>query len=130
MSRPVLLDLFCGLGGAGMGYHRAGFEVIGVDIEPQPDYPFEFIQDDALELLRSGDVVPAIAVHASPPCQASSNATKGNRKRAGWMDEHIDLIPDTRRLLDAPAGARLAEARLARARASPAPWAEASSRAR
>jgi len=101
VTRPVLLDLYCGLGGAAMGYHQAGFDVIGVDIKPQPDYPFEFHQGDALEVLRSGDIAPAVAVHASPPCQASSNATKGNRRRAGWTDTHVDLIPETRRLLDA-----------------------------
>src|SRR5687767_3404586 len=104
--RPKLLDLYCGLGGAAMGYHRAGFEVVGVDIKPQPDYPFEFHQADALAVLRDSpswvlQMREIVAVHASPPCQASSNATKGNRRRAGWTDAHVDLIPETRELLDA-----------------------------
>jgi DNA (cytosine-5)-methyltransferase 1 len=66
--RPRLLDLFCGAGGAAMGYHRAGFDVVGVDIRPQPHYPFRFIEGDAIEYAKvwggSFD-----AIHASPPCQ-------------------------------------------------------------
>ena len=96
--RPRLLDLFCGAGGAAMGYHRAGFEVVGVDNRPQPNYPFEFIEADALE-------VPALfmqpsyfdAVHASPPCQAHS--TIGKQQRARRYHDHPDLVAPTRELL-------------------------------
>ncbi len=93
MNRPLLLDLFCGAGGAAMGYHRAGFDVIGVDIKPQPRYPFRFEQTDALEFLREGRARLAVAIHASPPCQAYSNAQRIRGR------EHPDLIAQVRELL-------------------------------
>jgi DNA (cytosine-5)-methyltransferase 1 len=105
--KPRLLDLFCGAGGAAMGYHRAGFEVVGVDIKPQPNYPFEFIQWDALALvkdwMRGRYVGPRFknlwqmvdAIHASPPCQAYSVLRRANPEA-----EYDDLIGPTRELLE------------------------------
>lgn len=89
-----ILDLFCCAGGAAVGYNRAGFEVVGVDLVPQPRYPFAFIQTDALSLdmrfIKSFD-----AIHASPPCQHYSplNALSPEKK-------YPDLVAPTRALLD------------------------------
>jgi DNA (cytosine-5)-methyltransferase 1 len=92
--KPRLLDLYCCAGGAGTGYARAGFDVVGVDIQPQPRYPFEFHQADALEYLtdhwREFD-----AIHASPPCQSYTPL--------GALHPHKvypDLVAVTRALLD------------------------------
>ena len=87
-DRPKLLDLFCGAGGAGMGYHRAGFDVVGVDLKPQPRYPFTFIQADALDYVAA-EGWRFDAIHASPPCQSHSIITPDKSK-------HVDLIPQTR----------------------------------
>lgn len=93
---PRLLDLFCGAGGAAMGYSRAGFEVVGVDIKPQPNYPFEFIQDDAMQLLAWADLRDYSAIHTSPPCQAFSVSTN---YRPENRTKYPDLVEPTRELL-------------------------------
>jgi DNA (cytosine-5)-methyltransferase 1 len=101
--KPRMLDLFCGAGGAAMGYHRAGFEVVGVDVRPQPHYPFRFIQHDALSVLRTYIADPLMdgpfdAIHASPPCQAFTRA-KHLRVAQGGSTTALDLVDPTRALL-------------------------------
>lgn len=96
--RPLLIDLFCCAGGAAAGYHRAGFEVIGIDVRDQPRYPYAFFKADALgflERLIKSKSRPA-AVHASPPCQRYSDLAKLNRN----AHEHPDLVDPTRELLE------------------------------
>lgn len=95
MKTPRILDLFCGAGGAAMGYHQAGFEVVGVDIRPQPRYPFEFIQADALAIDAGWVACTFDAVHASPPCQRFSDLAARNGNADAWPD----LIEPVRRLL-------------------------------
>ncbi|MBE7514454.1 MAG: DNA cytosine methyltransferase [Anaerolineales bacterium] len=94
-NRFKLLDLFCGGGGAAMGYARAGFQVTGVDVKPQPNYPFPFLQMDALsmdyEALLSYDVI-----HASPPCHVYSRASALARK---WGKVYPDLYHQTKAML-------------------------------
>lgn len=94
-GQRLLLDLFCGAGGAGMGYYRAGFEVTGVDIAPQSHYPFEFVQGDAIEFCRQYGARFDV-IHASPPCQAYTGMRRITLSRFGHAPEHPDLIPATR----------------------------------
>jgi DNA (cytosine-5)-methyltransferase 1 len=89
----LLLDLYCGSGGAGRGYQLAGFDVVGVDIAPQPDYPGIAVVGDAIEYARQhGHRFDA--VHASPPCQRYSHALHGKPR---W--HHPDLVGPTREVL-------------------------------
>lgn len=100
VTKPRLLDLFCGAGGAGMGYSQAGFDVIGVDIKPMPNNPFRTYVADVSDphlwgdLIRRGtfDGISIDAIHASPPCQRYSTATAD-------PERHPDLVPVIRDLL-------------------------------
>lgn len=88
--RPRALDLFCGAGGASMGLWRAGFDVVGVDLHPQPEYPFTFVQADALEYFR--EHCNFDLVWASPPCQAFT----AYKRRPDHVAPRANLIPDVR----------------------------------
>lgn len=101
VSKPRLLDLFCGAGGCTKGYQRAGFYVVGVDVNPQPNYcGDEFFQGDALDWTDRFNPVSFIerfdAVHASPPCPIHSSLN-------GWSGDSTspDFVPQTRELLKA-----------------------------
>jgi len=98
MRRPRLLDLYCGAGGASMGYHQAGFEVVGVDIRPQSRYPFAFVQADALEYVAAhGHEFDVI--HASPPCQAYTRLRSLVEGKTGRKRDYPDLVAPTREAL-------------------------------
>lgn len=94
MSKPRVLDLFSKAGGCSRGYAMAGFEPTGVDIEKQKRYPYEFIQADAMEVLRDRAFLESFDfIHASPPCQCYSvtkHLSNGN---------HPDLVGPVRELL-------------------------------
>ena len=95
-----LLDLFCGAGGAAMGYHQAGFdEIVGIDNKPQPNYPFRFIQMDVFNFY-TGPWNQWNLVHASPPCQPFTCL-----KSVFDSTKYQNLIEQTRqylRAIDAP----------------------------
>lgn len=94
-DRLRLLDLFCGAGGASMGYHRAGFEVVGVDTAPQPNYPFRILQLDVFGVTPENIRCCFDAVHASPPCQFAT----AYKRRPSHVGKSPNLIPQTRELL-------------------------------
>ncbi len=91
-----LLDLYCKAGGASRGYVDAGFDVEGVDIEPQKRYPYKFIQASALDILADRNFLAGFdVIHASPPCKVATSLKPFSAKH------HVDLIPQTRELLEA-----------------------------
>jgi DNA (cytosine-5)-methyltransferase 1 len=100
-----ILDLFCGAGGAAMGYHRAGFEVVGVDISPQPHYPFKFYRADAMEAIGALGTRHWLTgfdvIHASPPCQDFTTMSNRWRGAGGKADQHVDLLTPVRELFAA-----------------------------
>lgn len=101
MTKPRILDLFCGAGGCSVGYEQAGFEVWGIDHIDQPNYPYpdRFLKKDALFMLElaidTGDIRNFAAIHASPPCPAYSLASHYH----GVQGNHPDLVDPTRVLL-------------------------------
>ncbi len=103
-DRPRLLDLFCGAGGASVGYHRAGFDVVGVDINPQPHYPFRFVQSDVFAFLDDfGDLSPHFdAIHASPPCQAFTAMRRMGKGAGDGAPDLVDAMRDRLALSGAP----------------------------
>jgi Site-specific DNA methylase len=92
-----LLDLFCCQGGAGEGYRRAGFDILGVDINPQPNNPHPFIQADALEFARERGHEFDVW-HGSPPCQAYTTMSNRHRGQGGKADSWPKLIEPLREL--------------------------------
>jgi hypothetical protein len=102
VSKPVALDICCREGGATKGLQRAGFHVIGIDIEPQKNYPGdEFILMDGLRVLRdmwAWTRRPSL-IFQGWPCQEANTATAGNRAK-GLVDKHRQFIPEARELSD------------------------------
>jgi DNA (cytosine-5)-methyltransferase 1 len=94
-----LLDLFCGVGGASVGYAQAGFEVHGVDLKHGKRYPFTYLRADVLNVLQNDEFIKQFdVIHASPPCQTHS-ITQHLRNAQGKSTSKVDLIPQTRAAL-------------------------------
>lgn len=95
-KRPWMLDLCCCAGGASRGLYESGFNLVGVDKDPQPHYPYPFIQADVLTLDPEWIASSFVAVWASPPCQRYTQMAK----QKGTSDQHPDLVGPVRDLLD------------------------------
>ena len=94
--KPDLLDLYCCAGGAGFGYYKAGFNVVGVDLVNRKNYFCDFIMEDAIKFLSGGEAAGYKFIHASPPCQKFSRSTAPQRALG---KNYIDLVDETRQLL-------------------------------
>lgn len=94
-----LLDLFCGAGLAADGYAKAGFEIVGIDINDQPNYPYDWVQNDAIQILEDYEL-PELTdvIHASPPCQLFTRAAK-LRDAQGGKSRYLDLLTPTINIL-------------------------------
>lgn len=97
-AKPRVLDVCCGAGGTSKGYHLAGFDVTGVDIEPHPTYPYEFICADALDVLADLEFLASFdLLHGGPPCQELTRARHLRDAQGGKVKAHgVNLIPQTR----------------------------------
>jgi DNA (cytosine-5)-methyltransferase 1 len=101
LAEFVLADLYSCAGGAGKGYEDEGFEVIGYDHVPRPNYPMKFVQADAIETLKrilAGEI-KVDAIHASPPCQKRCTLTKGTNKHL--ESSYDDFYDETKELMEA-----------------------------
>ena len=95
-----LLDLFCGAGGASMGYHRAGFDVTGIDLKHGKRYPFTYIRGNVMEYIQDENFLKRFdVIHASPPCQTFSS-TKHLRVAQGKSTDKLDLVQPVRNALE------------------------------
>jgi DNA (cytosine-5)-methyltransferase 1 len=95
MTRPLALDLFCGAGGVSVGLWWAGFDVVGVDLSPQPQYPFTFVRANALS--PPFNIADFDYVWASPPCQAYTTMQRINTRSP--KREHPKLLEPVRNML-------------------------------